>query len=75
MDDIELTKMVKNLHWIVDLEAGTVKSDIVHYRIIKGTDYIDLKSTWVSPEFPAVTSIINKIQREAVEAFKKTKEL
>lgn len=76
MDDIELTKIINNLQWEVDLKKGTVKSVLIHYIIVKGSDYIDLKSIWISPDMPFVQTVINDIQCKAVEAYKsKEKEL
>jgi hypothetical protein len=36
MDDIELTKKINSLKWEVDLNAGTIKSELVHYKIVEG---------------------------------------
>jgi hypothetical protein len=71
MTDIEITEKIKNLKWDIDLEAGTVKSDLVYYRIVKKEDYTDLKSEWVSPDMPLVASVINEIQIKAAGAYKK----
>ena len=75
MDDIELTKKIKNLQWVVDLEAGTVESELIHYRIVKKSDYVDLKSTWISSDLPTVMSVISEIQRKALAAFRKAQGL
>jgi hypothetical protein len=71
MTDIEITEKIKNLKWDVDLEAGTVKSDLVHYRIVKKKNYTDLKGEWASTDMPLVATVINEIQRMAAEAYNK----
>ena len=71
MNDIEITKLVNNLKWEIDLGNGTCKSELVHYRIIKKKGYIDLKAEWISPDMPTVVTVINDIQRGAVEAYNK----
>ena len=68
MDDIELTKKIKNLQWDIDLSSGTCKSELVRYEIKNKKDHIDLQMYWISPDIPASTAIIKKIQRSAVEA-------
>jgi len=65
MDNIELTKKIKNLQWDVDLSAGTCKSEIARYEIIKNKDGVDLQLYWISPDIPASTAVINEIQRKA----------
>jgi hypothetical protein len=70
MDDIELTKKIKNLTWKIDLEKGTCESEFVHYQIIKNKDYTGLKSVWISPEIPPSVCAINEIQRSATSALK-----
>jgi len=70
MTDRELTQLIQNLKWKIDLDKGTCESDLVHYRIIKKKDYTDLKSVWISPDLPAVATVINEIQRGAVAALK-----
>jgi hypothetical protein len=69
--DAELTGKIASLEWEVDLEAGTVKSDLLHYTIIPGDGYNDLKMTWASPDLPPVITVLDRIQRGAVSAFMK----
>jgi hypothetical protein len=69
MTDIELTQEIDSLVWEVDLSAGTVKSDLVHYSIIKTKEYADLESIWIHPDVPAVISIINQLPDSAVNAY------
>jgi len=68
MTDIELTEKIKNLKW--QMEGEMLKSDLIHYEIIKGEGYIDLKAKWISPDMPTVPTVLNDIQRKAVEAYK-----
>ena len=74
MNDIELTRLIKNLKWEIDLEKKTCKSELVHYRIIKKKKYVDLKSVWINPEIPPVMTVINEIQRGAVSALREAME-
>jgi hypothetical protein len=69
MEDIELTKKIAALEWDIDLQAGTCNSELVHYRIVEGNGYNDLKSKWISSEIPGILSIINKINLSAACAF------
>jgi hypothetical protein len=68
MTDIELTAKIKNLKWHID--GDMLKSDLIHYKIIKKKEYTDLKSVWISPDMPTVTTVLNDIQRKAVIAYK-----
>ena len=68
MTDIELTAKIKNLEWHID--GNMLKSDLIHYKIIKKKEYTDLKSVWISPDMPTVTTVLNDIQRKAVKAYK-----
>jgi len=70
MNDIELTKKIKELKWEINLKEKTCKSDLVHYRIIKKKNFINLKSEWIGPDMPTVTTVINDIQQKAVKAVK-----
>ncbi|MDR1837618.1 MAG: hypothetical protein LBQ89_08175 [Treponema sp.] len=74
MNDIELTNLINNLEWKIDLEKGACESVLVRYRIIEKKGYIDLKSEWISPDMPTVATVINDIQRSAVTALKRAKE-
>jgi hypothetical protein len=69
MTDIELTQKIASLKWEVDLSAGTVKSEMAHYRIFKKREFTDLRSAWISPDIPGVISVINQIQNSAAKAY------
>jgi hypothetical protein len=71
MDDIELTEKIKNLRWEIDPSAKTCKSELTHYEIIDKREYIDLQMYWIHPDIPPIMSVINEIQRSAVEAILK----
>jgi hypothetical protein len=71
MNDIEFTKKLENLTWKIDFEAGTCISDLVHFKIVPGDGYTDLKLMWASPSIPLVMEVLFDIQRSAVAAFKK----
>jgi hypothetical protein len=73
VDDIEITKIIENLKWDIDLVKGTIKSELIHYEIIERAGYTDLKAVWISPDMPTVTTVINNIQRQAAEEYKKAK--
>jgi hypothetical protein len=69
MNDIELTKKIASLSWEVSIADKTVKSDLVHYKIIYGRKFTDLKSVWISPDIPPMPGVINAIQRSAIAAY------
>jgi hypothetical protein len=71
MTDIEITKKIASLTWEVDLAAGTVKSDLIHYKIVPGDGYVDLESVWISPDIPPVQGVIFSIQKGALAAYQK----
>jgi hypothetical protein len=70
MNDIELASKIASLKWEIDLSAGTVKSDMIHYRIVNKKEFVDLRDVWISPDMPAVISVINQVQNSAVEAYR-----
>jgi hypothetical protein len=74
MDDIELTRKIASLKWEVNLGAGTVESELVRYRIVPGDGHTDLAATWISPDMPSATGVINEIQRGATAALRRAEQ-
>ena len=60
---------MKKLEWDVDLDAGTIKGDFIHYRVLPGDGCIVFKALWTSPKLPAKISVANRIRRSVVKAY------
>jgi len=67
MSNEELSTLIKDMKWEIDLEEGTCKSKLIHYKI-SNAKQIDLKSERISPDYPAVKNHINEIRNLAQKA-------
>jgi len=64
----ELTQMIKDLKWDIDLEKNTCKSKIVHYRIINNKKKIELETEWTTSDIPNIKKLEKDIRKIAIDA-------